>query len=176
MSNDLLNRVFAASHPRTAAARLLYVALADQCNDQGECWPGLAHLHNRTQISKRRILRLLRQFQRDGLLTVRPPRRGRKTNTYRVTPLTAHAGASEIPTTLANPGPRARGSEIPTALAIPGARARPPLAPAPPKPPITHRSTHRDETYGSTTRARGGRKIAARWRPGADARGPEGSA
>jgi DNA-binding PadR family transcriptional regulator len=85
MSHAMFNRALAAVDPRRAAARLRYVVLAYRCNDQSECWPSIARLHRDTGISARRIYRLLRQLERDGLLTIRPPRRGRRSNTYRLT-------------------------------------------------------------------------------------------
>src|SRR5262245_40270008 len=113
MSNAMLNMVFAAVHPRTAAARFLYVALANRGKDRGECWPSIATLRRDTGISERRIARLLHQLERDGLLTIRPPRRGWKSNTYRLTPPSATSEPLAADSMVATPGARARVGEIP---------------------------------------------------------------
>jgi hypothetical protein len=124
MSNDMLNKAFASSLPHVAAARLLYVALANRCNDRSECWPGIARLRKDTGISERRIVRLLRQLERNGLLTIRPPRPGRKANTYRLTPpCPAPSDATAAHSMVDTPGARARGGEILTVIDAPGARA-----------------------------------------------------
>jgi hypothetical protein len=125
MSNAMLNMVFASWLPRGAAARLLYLALANRCDDRGECYPGIPRLHRETGISERRIARLLRQLERAGLLTTRPPRPGRKANTYRLTPpCPTPSDAIAAHSMVGNPGARAGGSENPRMLGTP--------APAPP--------------------------------------------
>lgn len=48
--------------------KVVAVALADQANDQGMCWPALSTLAARTCLSERAVRKALRDLEEDGLL------------------------------------------------------------------------------------------------------------
>jgi hypothetical protein len=67
----------------TPVQKLVLISLADQANDDGICWPGVASMAKRTCLSERSVQRALRELSHLGLLTI-TLRPGRST-VYRVT-------------------------------------------------------------------------------------------
>jgi hypothetical protein len=159
MSHALLNRVLAAPQPRDALERLLLAAIAYGVNkNTGIYYASHTSLGRCICRSERTVRRVLRKLESARHLII--DRRRGASNVYRL------PAATETRT------PDSMMAGVPTPATM---VTTPPDSMMAAIPPITHRSRHRDETYGSTTRARGGRKIAARWRPG-PAGGPERSA
>src|SRR5262249_7055940 len=170
MSNELIKRVFNSPHPPLAIERLLLVAIADCTYDRlGYCERSIRFLALRIARSRRQTMRLLRKLEADGELLIE--RRPYKVSRYRFPAVSEETTPSPDRVTL----------DVTTLPAVLGGdtTCHRVVTPGVTHSPITHRSTHRDETAGSTTRARAAvdRKIAARrrWRPGAEAGGPEGS-
>ena len=64
---------------------LVMLALADMCNDSGQCWPGIESIADRCRISGRAVQKNLRQAETDGeLLILKQPGRY-DTNRYQFT-------------------------------------------------------------------------------------------
>jgi hypothetical protein len=49
-------------------ARMTLLALADNANDRGLCWPSTAHLAGKTGLSRRTVFRVLAQLSEEGLI------------------------------------------------------------------------------------------------------------
>ena len=51
---------------------LLLLALADHCDDEGVCWPGITRLAHKTRVSERQVQYNLRALEQDGeLISIR---------------------------------------------------------------------------------------------------------
>ena len=84
--------------------KMVLLALADQANDQGYCWPSQATLAARCSMGERTVRRHLKALQELGLITseVRSSTSGRRSNVYMV-----HVGVSlesRLPADLAGCG------------------------------------------------------------------------
>lgn len=64
----------------TPSEKLILVKLADNSNDDGECWPSWAHIMNQTGCSRSTVARAITQFENAGILTRQ--RRKNKTTVY----------------------------------------------------------------------------------------------
>lgn len=67
--------------------KLILMALADSANDLDECWPGIAFIADKCNVSERTVQRVLQQFVNTGLMMVTPryTNAGRQTsNGYRL--------------------------------------------------------------------------------------------
>jgi DNA-binding IclR family transcriptional regulator len=72
---------------KPANVRMTLLALADNANDAGMCWPGVAHLCGKTGIARSTMFRILTQLEADGLLVRderRRPNGSRRSNEYRI--------------------------------------------------------------------------------------------
>ncbi len=49
--------------------RVVLLALADNANDAGRCWPGTEHLAGKCCVSRSTVFRLLRKLEDQGLLS-----------------------------------------------------------------------------------------------------------
>ncbi|MEM1043494.1 MAG: helix-turn-helix domain-containing protein [Bacteroidota bacterium] len=79
MSLAWMGRVWAAERPRRSSHRLLLLALADNANDEGVCWPSVATLGRKCATADRRtVLRQLDWLEREGFVD-REKRPGRST-------------------------------------------------------------------------------------------------
>ena len=56
-------------------AKFVLMALADACDDDGYCWPGVPTLAMKTCLADRSVQRILNQLKADGLLRVEPRHR-----------------------------------------------------------------------------------------------------
>lgn len=73
MSIKLMNAVW--SEPTTSGSkRLILLALADNANDEGCCWPSLETIARKCNLSRRYVIDVIGELERDGLLvkTIRP--------------------------------------------------------------------------------------------------------
>jgi phage terminase large subunit-like protein len=156
MSNKLINRVFASPHPPLAIERLLLVAIADCTYDRlGYCERSIQFLAVRIARSRRQTMRLLRKLEADGELLIE--RRPYKVSRYRFPPVSEETAPSLDRVTLdVTTPPAVRGGDTTCHRVV---------TPDVTHSPIAHRNMHRDETGGSTPRARAAaRKIASRRR------------
>ena len=79
MSLAWMTRVWVSERPRRSSHRLLLLALADNANDEGVCWPSVATLGRKCATADRRtVLRQLDWLEREGFVG-RETRPGRST-------------------------------------------------------------------------------------------------
>lgn len=88
-----------------ATQKLVLISLADQANDQGVCWPSLANMERRTNLSERAIRAAIRWLEAASILTT----------TYRQ----GTSSSYTIDVTTYNP-------DAPRQLVLPGTTCRPP--------------------------------------------------
>ena len=82
------------------APKLVLMALADEANDGGFCFPSVAHLAQKCSIGERTVQRILRQLTQDGLVGVEQrfrKDRARTSNGYRL-------GVADPPSNWHRPG------------------------------------------------------------------------
>jgi DNA-binding transcriptional ArsR family regulator len=83
MSNSLLNLAFATDPKKIhGGARLVLLALADQANDKGLCWPKAETLRLRAGLSEPHLYKALKQLRDLGVL--RCHRRFNKSTLYKL--------------------------------------------------------------------------------------------
>ena len=69
------------------APKLVLMALADEANDGGFCFPSVAHRAKKCSIGERTVQRILRRLSEDGLVGVEQrfrKDRARTSNCYRL--------------------------------------------------------------------------------------------
>jgi DNA-binding IscR family transcriptional regulator len=57
--------------PEKQAERFVLLALADYCNDDGECWPSMAALARKSRVTERGAQKIVRRLVEDGWLEIR---------------------------------------------------------------------------------------------------------
>jgi hypothetical protein len=67
------------------SAKAVLVSLADQANDDGDCYPAVGTIALRTCLSERTVQEALKRLQARGLLEVATQASRRRTNLYRLT-------------------------------------------------------------------------------------------
>lgn len=67
--------------------KLVLMKLADNANDQGECWPSYAHIAGHCEMSKRSVMRHIADLEKAGLLVkrARMTPKGHTSNIYLIT-------------------------------------------------------------------------------------------
>lgn len=126
MSIRLMSSIFENQEPK-GAERLVLLALADNANDEGVCWPSVKTIAKKAAIDERRCHRIIKDLEELGYLIV-TERQGanglKSTNIYNV---------------YADPqgGARARVAPVP---GYGGAGTTGVVAPVPPEPPFNHHS------------------------------------
>lgn len=69
MSIQLMQQVWSLT-TTTGSERLVLLALADAANDEGLCWPSLAKIAEKANISKRYVIDIIKKLQDKSLLIV----------------------------------------------------------------------------------------------------------
>lgn len=69
MSIEVMTKVWDLSQQK-GTPLLLMIAIADNANKAGECWPGIDYLAEKTRISRRQVQRLLHKLEDEGELAV----------------------------------------------------------------------------------------------------------
>jgi hypothetical protein len=84
--NELPSRMVVGDRANavTATHKLILLALADWCNDDGICWPAVHKLAHRCSTSDRTVQRLMADFEAAGWIERKVSRSGTKTNVYRL--------------------------------------------------------------------------------------------
>jgi hypothetical protein len=100
--------------PKGSTLRFVLIALADNANDDGECWPSVATISRKTGICERAVRTALRQLESDGWLSTAVNGGRGGANKYTI-----------------NPAPHAPGIKCPTAPHAPPPRHDVPPTPAP---------------------------------------------
>jgi len=70
----------------SGAALLVLVSLADQANDEGECWPKIETIAKRCRVSRRSVFRYLDVLVELGEVTIENRAADRKSSLYRIHP------------------------------------------------------------------------------------------
>jgi pyocin large subunit-like protein len=84
MSIHALDWVFRHSEENVAGRRLVLLALADHCHDDGRCaWPSIATIAQKTRMSERGVQYALRELEESGRI-VREGWSRHRTTMYRV--------------------------------------------------------------------------------------------
>ena len=86
MSIRIINQVFQLRAP-TGGARLVLLALADNANDDGVCWPSLTTIAMKAGMDERSARRILRRLEKEGYLKTsqrQSPGRKNYTNIYQI--------------------------------------------------------------------------------------------
>ena len=55
--------------------KMILVALADHCDDEGKCWPGIKNIAKKASVSKRTLQRALTELESEGFLRIEERRR-----------------------------------------------------------------------------------------------------
>jgi hypothetical protein len=74
------------SGPAKQAERFVLLALADYCNDDGECWPAVSTIARKTCLSVRGVQTILRNLEAAGWLTTVIGGGRNNCNQYRISP------------------------------------------------------------------------------------------
>ncbi len=146
MSIALMTSVFASAEPREAADRLMLLALADNANDAGVCWPGIDTLAGKCAVTRSAVMRTLTRLEESGHVQVeRRPGHG---NVYHVLPgtcgvdTTRRAGATRRAHATrrvdATPGADATPTRRVDATGTRRVDATPPVASTRPEPSENH--------------------------------------
>lgn len=101
MSVKIMTRVW-EDCPQKAEALIVMLALADWCNDSGQCWPSLMKLAEKARISERAVFNIVRRLEEAGEITIVTSRGRGRTNTYN---LTRYAGKHEQASGISAPIP-----------------------------------------------------------------------
>lgn len=97
MSINVMSRVWAKSKQK-GSGLLLILALADNADDKGVCWPGLDYLHKKIRMSERQTRRLLDTLEATGEVFVQRGGNGRGDKTCYL--IASGMGQDEIATAL----------------------------------------------------------------------------
>lgn len=74
------------THCPDSNSKFVLLLLADRANGNGECFPGVTYLCERSQLSKSSVLRALQSLKQAGLIDYTPSRGRRRTNRYHLFP------------------------------------------------------------------------------------------
>jgi len=99
----------------TPTQKLVMLALADQANDKGQCWPSVGNIEERTGLDPRTVQRVLRQLEKLGMLGIK--QRNGHSSLYQLPVI--HSPRRPAPPALRRPG---------TAPPTPGTTPPPPPA------------------------------------------------
>lgn len=127
MSIRWMTAVFDALRPH-GADRLMLVALADNANDEGVCWPSIPTLAKKCAVEPRTAQRTIRRLEEKGYLVTED--RPGKSTVYHLQRDALTPDAHVTPDVDATPD----AGVTPT----PDAHATPPLTPTSPKPSYNH--------------------------------------
>jgi DNA-binding transcriptional MocR family regulator len=65
---------------------LMLLAIADNANDAGICWPGIKYLAHKTRVSERQAQRLINKLENEGYIEISERKGGKsKSSLYRIT-------------------------------------------------------------------------------------------
>jgi len=99
MSNAIITRAYGSTVDNPVKISVL-VALADQANDDGICWPSVGSICRRTRLGERTVQRTLRDLVADRQISVTGAVGGgahHQTPTYVVHPRMPQTGATQTP-------------------------------------------------------------------------------
>lgn len=78
--------------------KLVLIKLADNANDDGECWPSYKHIADQCEIARSTVKAHIKQLEKDGFLCIEHRKEGalNKTNLFRLTIARGRAGADPV--------------------------------------------------------------------------------
>jgi hypothetical protein len=84
MSNKILNRIWEDKTVKSSRDRLALLALGDQANDDGLCWPGLKSIEKRMNCSRPTVVKAITHLENLGAITTFESHgeSGRRSNHY----------------------------------------------------------------------------------------------
>ena len=83
MSIEIMSKVFSQSKAK-GAARLVLLAIAEHCDDNGVCWPSISRLARYCNVEPRSVQRSISQLIKLGELERLELGHGRKSTRYKV--------------------------------------------------------------------------------------------
>ena len=98
MSIRIMSAIFDKERNTSGSKRLVLLALADNANDEWVCWPSLATIARKANISRAYTKQLVHELETDGYIKIkrRPqPNDRNKSNMYQIIPL--WVGDVELP-------------------------------------------------------------------------------
>ena len=106
MSIKIMSLVWELNLPTTQ--KMVLLALADNANDQGVCWPSISTLEVKTSLHRATVIRVIADLESDRHLT-RSSETG-KTNTYSIHP--SHTATSRTEQPVAHGDPTSRTERL----------------------------------------------------------------
>jgi hypothetical protein len=96
-----------ANGPADQGELLVMLALADFCNDDGECWPAMASVARKARLTERGVRKIVRRLEDRGLLSVSIGGGRSSCNLYRInTENPEHQTRNPVPPEPRSPGTR----------------------------------------------------------------------
>jgi len=114
MSIKIMSAVW-ENGPRGSAETMVLLAIADYCNDEGECWPSVQSIATKARMTERGVQKITARLVETGWLEIEAGGGRRNCNLYRIkTPNRVHPEpcsppnvVTETPNTVPkNPEPR----------------------------------------------------------------------
>jgi hypothetical protein len=103
LSIKIMSHVW-ASGPENSTEVLVLLALADFCNDDGECWPSMATIARKTRMSERGVQKVCARLCEGGWLTISHNSGRKGCNLFVINPRTTFTPEPRSPrTTFAKP-------------------------------------------------------------------------
>jgi len=107
MSLELIVRAF-KTKVGNPARKLILIKLADNANDQGECWPSYQHIADQCECDRSTVIRQIKELEREDLLSIEK-RKGPKGNSSNIFHLHLEgSGTEQLPSGTKPPPPSGR--------------------------------------------------------------------
>lgn len=100
MSIKLMNLIFEKETHTSGSKRLVLLAIADNANDDGVCWPSLATIAHKANISREYTKQLVKELEEEGYLEIthrKNPDNRYATNIYKVIPVIDREAGTPTP-------------------------------------------------------------------------------
>ena len=121
MSVRLVANVLDYVHGLPHGTKLLLLCLADYADDSGNCWPSFQSLANRTDMSRRHVIRVMAELETTGLIR-RVEERPYKPTVYRLIVPTSDTHVTTTSDIAMSPEPSINHQEPPESAPARGSR------------------------------------------------------
>ncbi len=159
MSIALMTRVWATAEPREAVDRLMLLALADNANDAGVCWPSVPTLARKCGVEKRAALDTLGRLEDAGHLVIE--RWSGRGNVY-------HLPCASGAVRRTGAASRTGAADATGTGAVRRTGPVQPTAPEPSENPKKNPHSNNSPTRGASKAARNGRVVVGEGRSGSE--------